>query len=61
MGNNYLVIDVETPNGNNDSICAISLTPIEDNTIGNPLTYLVNPEAEFWDRNTHLGENRTEP
>ncbi len=41
------VIDVETPNGNNDSICSIGITVIENNNVTEEKYFLVNPETNF--------------
>lgn len=44
------VIDVETPNCKNDTICSIGITIIEDNRIIDNKYYLINPETYFDDR-----------
>lgn len=50
-----LFVDVETPNGHNNSICSIAAieTDIEGNVV-DQMYSLVNPEAEFWKRNTYI-------
>lgn len=44
---NYIVIDVETPNIRNDSICALGVDIIDDTNITNEWYTLVDPEASF--------------
>lgn len=44
----YIVIDVETPNRHNDSICQIGISFLDDNfNEVNHISQLVNPQAEF--------------
>ena len=43
----YTVIDVETPNCRNDSICSIALVCVQNNKIISKEYYLVNPEDSF--------------
>lgn len=50
MNNRFAVFDVETPNGNNDTICSIGVVTIQDGVICGKEYYLVNPEAPFDDR-----------
>lgn len=54
------VFDIETPNDNNDSICSIGITFIENNIITDKIHYLINPETFFDVMNTrlhHISEN----
>ncbi len=44
---NYLVLDVETPNERNDSICAIGMQTIDGGEVTGEWYSLVNPEAVF--------------
>ena len=44
---NYFVIDVETPNQYNDSICAVGMQTIDDGIVTNEDYSLVNPETFF--------------
>lgn len=43
----YTVIDVETPNRKNDSICSIACMNIVNGEIKNKVQYFVNPECAF--------------
>lgn len=43
----YTVIDIETPNSNNDSICSIALISVVDDIVASKDYYLVNPEDSF--------------
>lgn len=54
MKKRYLVIDVETPNHNNDRISAIAVSSIVNGEIQGQRYYLVNPEAEFDTFNVRL-------
>ena len=54
MAKQYLVIDVETPNHNNDRISAIAVTSIIDEAIQGQRYFLVNPEADFDSFNVEL-------
>lgn len=54
MTKRYLVIDVETPNHNNDRISAIAIIRLVDGTPANVDYYLVNPEVGFDSRNIKL-------
>jgi len=58
MGNRiidtYTVIDVETPNRKNDSICSIGLVKIENDRVVSREHYLVNPEDSFDDLNIKI-------
>lgn len=51
---NYLVVDVETPNEKNDSICAIGVQTIDDGIVTGEWSTLVNPEAEFYSFNISI-------
>ncbi len=44
---NYIVVDVETPNSKNDSICSIAIVVVNENIIVKEEYYLVNPECSF--------------
>ena len=44
---NYIVLDVETPNGKNDSICSIGVELIDDDKVTDEWYTLVDPEEEF--------------
>ena len=44
---NYIVVDVETPNQWNDSICAIGVQTIDDLEVTGEWYSLVNPSARF--------------
>ena len=48
------VVDVETPNGQNNSICSIGIVIIDGNEIKDNVYYLVNPEARFDKRNIEI-------
>jgi len=43
----YTVVDVETPNSRNDSVCALGLVRVENNNIVSKEYFLVNPEDRF--------------
>jgi len=43
----YTVIDIETPNNSNDSVCSIAIINIVDNNIMFKNEFLVNPEDRF--------------
>lgn len=45
--NNYTVVDVETPNAMNNSICSIAVMHVKDNQVTYSKEYLVKPEASF--------------
>lgn len=47
MQNNFLVIDVETPNTKQDKICSIGITIIENGAILRSFSFFVNPECCF--------------
>ncbi len=49
-----LVLDVETPNLKNDSICSIGLVRIHDGVIEEPYYSLINPETYFNDKNIEI-------
>lgn len=50
----YTVIDVETPNRRNNSICSIALVRVENNIIVSKEHYFVNPEDDFDDLNIKI-------
>ncbi len=52
--NKIVAFDVETPNGNNDRVCSIGLTVIKNGDIKETISYLVNPEVEFDDKNISI-------
>lgn len=52
--NYYNVVDVETPNNNNDRICSVSLSRVCGASILWTKSYLVNPEVPFCSRNEAL-------
>lgn len=43
----FIVFDVETPNGYNDRICSIGISRIEDETLISNQNFLINPECHF--------------
>lgn len=49
-----IVFDVETPNWNNDRICAIGLCAVQDGQITQRHYTLVNPECRFDARNVQI-------
>lgn len=51
---NFNVVDVETPNNNNDRICSISISRVSNASILWTKSYLVNPEVSFCSRNESL-------
>ena len=51
---NYIVLDVETPNGRNDSICSIGVELLDDDRVSDEWYTLVDPEAEFESMNTAI-------
>ena len=51
MNTKIAVIDVETPNGNNNTICSIGVVAMDENGIVNEFYSLVNPESGFDERN----------
>lgn len=53
-GENYNVVDVETPNSNNDRICSISISRVCNTSILWTKSYMVNPEVPFCKRNESL-------
>lgn len=55
-----VVFDVETPNFNNDRICSIGITIIEDDKVVSNVNYLVNPECGFDYRNINIHGIRPE-
>lgn len=50
----YNVVDVETPNNNNDRVCSISITRVFDSSVLWTKSYLVNPEVLFSSFNESL-------
>lgn len=48
------VIDIETPNRNNDSICSIGIVFVENGVITNTFYSLVNPEDDFENANIRI-------
>lgn len=55
----YTVIDVETPNTKNDSICSIALVNVKDGVLISQEYYIIDPEDSFDDRNIKIhGINR---
>ncbi len=50
----YTVIDVETPNRKNNSICSIALVRVENNRVVSKEHYFVNPEDDFDDLNIKI-------
>ncbi len=55
-----VAFDVETPNYNNDRICSIGITFIENGEIIEPQHYLINPECGFDYRNIQIHGIRPE-
>lgn len=55
-----VVFDVETPNFNNDRICSIGISIIEDGRVVKNDNYLVNPECGFDYRNIGIHGIRPE-
>lgn len=51
---NYLVLDVETPNSKNDSICAIGVQLLNGDTVADEWYTLVDPEDIFEDFNISI-------
>jgi len=52
--NNYTVVDVETPNAMNNSICSIAVLHVKDNQVAYSKEYLVKPEASFDNYNMNI-------
>ena len=50
----FIAFDVETPNMNNNRICAIGVSVINDGQIAYEFSTLVNPECRFDFRNTAI-------
>ncbi len=50
----YLVLDVETPNSKNDSICSIGVQLLTDDTVTDEWYTLVDPEDRFDDFNVSI-------
>lgn len=50
----FTVFDVETPNRFNDRICSIGITIIENGTITESKSYLINPECGFDNTNIKI-------
>lgn len=61
--NQFTVVDVETPNASQNSICSIAILHVENNQVTYGKEYLVNPEAKFDDMNMsihHITPNTVE-
>jgi len=50
----FTVVDVETPNAFQNSICSIAILHVEDNQITFAKEYLVNPQARFDNMNMSI-------
>lgn len=50
----YTVIDVETPNRKNNSICSIAIVRVENSNLVSKQHYLVNPDDDFDDLNINI-------
>ncbi len=48
---NYIVLDLETPNRLNNSMCSIGIVVVENNEIVDEIYTLINPESDFDDFN----------
>lgn len=55
----YIVLDIETPNHKNSSICSIAFIQVKENVIIKKESYLINPEDRFDDKNMSI--NRITP
>lgn len=44
---NYIVLDLETPNRYNNSMCSIGIVIVENNHVQDEIYSLINPEAQF--------------
>ena len=44
---NYLVLDLETANGNCASICQLGIVTVEDGIVVGTASHFINPEAAF--------------
>ena len=58
---NYLVLDLETANGDCASICQVGIVSVEDGLVAGTASYLVDPEAAFdpWNVRIHgIGPER---
>ncbi len=51
---NYIVLDIETPNGRSNSICAISVLLIRDTKLVEEYYSLINPEDRFDIKNSTI-------
>ncbi|MDF2557386.1 MAG: hypothetical protein K0R71_1214 [Bacillales bacterium] len=51
---NFLVIDVETPNSRNDSLCSIGIVKVKNYEIESDFYMLINPECHFDARNIRI-------
>jgi len=47
LTDSYTIVDVETPNGKNNSICSIAVIHVRDREVVFSREYLVNPMADF--------------
>lgn len=54
MIKNYTVIDVETPNGQNDKLCSIACINVKNGKIEKEFYSIVNPESNFRQINTKI-------
>lgn len=54
MLNKYIVLDIENPNTRGNSICAIAIIVVEDNTIKDKIYTLINPEDRFDSINSQI-------
>lgn len=54
MAYSYVALDVETANSFRGSICSIGLVKFEDGIIVDKFYTLINPEADFSDRNVSI-------
>ena len=52
--NKFAVIDIETPNRHQDSICSIGIVIIENGEITNKIHHLIDPEAQFDESNISI-------
>lgn len=50
----FLVIDLETPNRQNSSICSIGLVTVIDGAIKDRFYYMVNPQSDFDEKNIQI-------
>ena len=50
----FTVVDVETPNASQNSICSIAILHVENNQVTYAKEYLVNPQAKFDNMNMSI-------